>query len=217
MATVGKAWTRVRTGLALETWESSARVCAQEQETCLPPPTPFIPSRDQRIGVLGFYLDFGDGGEDGNVSAPAADSSFFNALFDPALLDRLLRKCGWGRKTSVLVNMITVQSNMHSLIANKLSEYRSPFLSKKSWIPICLASGCLVFKLQNTALVSGNVMYNLVPGKPNRMLILSKIHDVRTGVCQTHVSYNSEKYQWLCLKQEWFTSLKYVYILDVKF
>lgn len=192
MATVGKAWMRVRTKLALETSESSARICAQEQETCLPPHTPFIPLLDQRIGVLGCYLDFGEGWEDVHISALAADSSFFNASFDPALPDRLFRKCGWGRKTSVLVNMIILQSTMHSLIANKLSEYRSPFFSKKSFIPICLVSGCLVFKIQNTALVSGHVMYNLFPGQPNRMLILSKGHDAGT-VFAKHTCLTTQK------------------------
>lgn len=180
MATAGKAWRRVRTELAVETWGSCAWVWAQEQETYSPPPTPSLPLPDQRIGALGFYLDFGEGWEDVSIAAPAADSSFSNAIFDPALLDRPLRKCGWGRKTSVLVNMIILQSTMHSLIANKLSEYRSPFLSEKSLIPTCLASGCLVFKMQNTALVWGNVMDNLFPGKPNRKLILSKVHDAGT-------------------------------------
>lgn len=72
---------------------------------------------------------------------------FFNALFDPALPDRLFRKWGWGRKTSVLVNVIILQGIMHSLIANKLSEYRSSCLPQKSSIPVRFASAWLVFKI----------------------------------------------------------------------
>ena len=84
--------------LAVETLWSSAQVFVQEKEICLQPQTPFILLQDQRNGVFCFYHDFRKILWDVNISDPAADSNFFNAICNSALLDRLLRKCWWCRK-----------------------------------------------------------------------------------------------------------------------
>lgn len=66
---------------------------------------------------------------------------------------------------------------MHSLIANKLSQYSSPFFLKISDLYLLILR---VFSVQNiehsTAHVSENRTYNLSSNKQNQILILRKVH-----------------------------------------
>lgn len=101
----------------------------RSREICLQAHTPFIQLPDHRNRIFCFYHYSGKILQDVNISAPAADSNFFNAIF-VRVAWQTIKEMLMAQEDMYLVNVIILQSTVHSLIANKLSQYSSPLLSE---------------------------------------------------------------------------------------